>query len=119
MNALTQLRMTLSGDDGQDSRAIENILQQLLLLRQERPQLFTSIPYTIVEKGKNDRRRLEIMLSSKFPEPETLKLLNKNAQNWLNDPAQFWKHPSLPDTNRLPPGARIASCYLIAKRLDT
>jgi len=58
------------------------------------------------------------MLQTKFPEPHTIELLEQNLVNWLGDPAQFWKNPSLPYIRQLPPAARIAGCYLRAKRLD-
>lgn len=88
------------------------------MLQRSRPALFENIPYTIRERGGNDKRRLETMLQTKFPEPDTIELLEGNLASWLSDPAQFWMVPSLPHIRRLPPAARIAGCYLRAKRLD-
>ena len=88
------------------------------MLQRSRPALFKNLPYTIREKGENDKRRLEIMLRTKLPEPHTIELLGENLDDWLGDPSHFWKHPSLPQIRQLPPAARIAGCYLRATRLD-
>jgi hypothetical protein len=105
-------------DCDKDSEIVKTILGSMLMLQRLRPALFRNIPYTIRERGENDKRRLETMLQTKFPEPRTIELLEHNLVNWLGDPAQFWGHPSLPHIGQLPPAARIAGCYLRAKCLD-
>jgi hypothetical protein len=105
-------------DTEKDSEIVKTILGSMLMLQQSRPTLFKNIPYTIRERGENDKRRLETMLQTKFPEPDTIKLLEGNLASWLGNPAQFWTVPSLPHIRQLPPAARIAGCYLRAKRLD-
>lgn len=97
---------------------MKTILGSILMLQRSRPALFKNIPYTIRERGENDKRRLETMLQTKLPEPDTVELLEGNLVDWLGNPAQFWTVPSLPHIRQLPPAARVAGCYLRAKRLD-
>jgi hypothetical protein len=88
------------------------------MLQRSRPALFKNISYTIRERGENDKRRLETMLQTNLPEPNTIELLEGNLVDWLGNPAQFWTVPSLPHIRWLPPAARVAGCYLRAERLD-
>jgi len=105
-------------ENDEDSEIVRTILGSIFVLQQSRPALFENIPYTIRERGGNDKRRLEIMLQTKFPEPHTIELLQDNLHDWSGDPAHFWQHPSFPHIHQLPPAARIAGCYLRARRLD-
>lgn len=129
-----QLRYMLTGDDlhvfvdkapcgaeadsFQDAESVRTILHELLVLEQERPNLFKHVPYMVREKGGNDKRRLARMLEVDLPEHNTVQLLEDNAATWLDDPEQFWNRPCLPDTSMLPPGAQIAGCFLRARRFD-
>src|SRR4051812_33124143 len=57
------------------------------------PDLAKLVPYRITAKGALDRARVAKVMKSTVCE-DTITVLRANHQQWMEDPAAFWKGPS-------------------------
>ncbi|KAK4905356.1 hypothetical protein LTR49_025341 [Elasticomyces elasticus] len=119
MAPLLSLRDALVGDNAEDCDRISAILLELYELKQERPSLFKTAPYTIKERAANENARFQRMLDFEGPETGTMDLLQAHRDQWISNPSTFWNYASLLGPIGLEPQARIVMCYQKAMRLDT
>ena len=82
------------------------------------PDLAKLVPFRIVGRGSNDRARVAKVLKSKICE-DTVKVLRDNHQQWLQDPAVFWKGPSPSSTDSPDPQTQIVGRTLQTNSTDT
>lgn len=75
------------------------------------PDLAKLVPLRVVRKGSTDRGRVDKVLQSGICE-DTVTVLCDNHQQWLQDPAVFWKGPSTFSADSPDPQAQIVSRIL-------
>jgi hypothetical protein len=77
----------------------------------DNPDLAKLVPYRIKAKGALDRARVEKVLQSTVCN-DTITLLRDNHQQWMQDPALFWKGPSPCPANSSDPQVQIVGRIL-------
>jgi hypothetical protein len=96
---------------------IQSELEKYERLLANDPDLAKLVSLRVVRKGSTDRARVEKVLQSSICE-DTVTVLRDNHQQWLQDPAVFWKGPSPSSADSPDPQVQIVGRVLQAHSDD-
>lgn len=96
---------------------IKSELERYEKLLADDPALAKLVPLRVVRRGFTDQSRVEKVLQSKVCE-DTVTVLRDNHQQWLQDPAVFWKGPSASSADSPDPQVQIVGRILQANPSD-
>ena len=100
-----------------DADRIKSELERYKKLLADDPALAKLVGLRILKRGSNDEARVDKVLQSDICE-DTVTVLRDNHQQWLQDPAVFWKGPSPSSADSPDPQVQIVGRILRANPDD-
>lgn len=96
----------------QDALILDSILKDVSDITHEHKSLAKAMKFRVMQKGQNERARLDKLLSFNGPEADLWQLLEDYHQIWLNNPSCFWVRPLPPSLGGYCPETQIVGFYL-------
>lgn len=96
---------------------VQSKLEKYGRLLANNPDVAKLVTLRVVKRGSADKARVEKVLQSNICD-DTVAVLRENHQRWLQDPALFWKGPSLSSADSPDPQAQIVDRVLQANSSD-